>query len=735
MRRAFVCAAVVLLVFAVAAPSAFAHSAFLGSDPEPGERLEKSPRQVSLTFTEPLNDRLSRATLVEASDGRPAPGVRIAASGKRLVLRLSQELGRGAYRVQWHTVSTDDGHALEGSFSFGVRAPAVGGEHDVEQSPFARDGWIRIAARTVMYATLLLFSGALLLDALLSRRRTLWLAPESLTSDVPTLDRGRVERRYRRLIIDVGVIAVAAAAFSAVADAEDAAGGISPRGLSDFLLGNLAGLNRLYIVAFAMLALMGAAMRVRMAAVAALVALAAVALSGHANAASPRGVAVAADWVHLVATAVWLGGIAVIVIVWWPALRQGAQAERLAIARRVLPRFGQVALPAFAVLVVTGLVSAIVELGHLPALWETDYGRVLAIKVALVALIAAASGMHALRLRPRLLRTNPHPDERLERRHWRLLRAEPLLGVGVVVAVAVLVAFPLPPRQLGDADDAVAAASAACDPCPLPKPATGELAIAEQGGSDVVAAWVRREGGSLVGTVRLYGLDRRSPRDPFRVLGTAQSSCGPGCARFRFASQPTILRVQVRQRGRTYVARLPVRWQAGQERRAHRLVARAQATMRDLRTVRETERVSSVPGVYAVTDYRLEAPNRFAYRTNGAVESIVVGKRQWTRAGAHGRWQRSEYGGGLAFRTRSWFTWTTYARYAYLLDKRREEGRRVAVVALMDPGTPAWWRLTIDLRTHRVLHSRLVTYGHFMTQCFFAVDEPLRIEAPRQEIP
>ena len=726
MRRAFVCAVVVLLVFAVAAAPALAHSAFLGSDPEPGQRLGKSPRQVSLTFTEPLNDRLSRATLVRASDGRPAPGVQIGASGKRLVLTATQALGR----MTLSTVSTEDGHALEGSFSFGVRAPAVGGEHDVEQSPFARDGWIRIAARTGMYATLLLLSGALLLDVLLSRRRTLWLAPESLSGDVPGLDRDGVERRHQRLIVDVGVVAVAAAAFRAVADAADAAGGVSARGLSDFLLGNLAGLNRLYVVAFAALALVGAALRVRTAALAALVALAAVALSGHANAASPRGLAVAVDWVHLVATAVWLGGIAVIVIVWWPILRRGTQAERLAIARRVLPRFGQVALPAFAVLVVTGLVSAIIELGHLPALWETDYGRVLAIKVALVALIAAASGVHALRLRPRLLRANPHPDERLERRHWRLLRAEPLLGVGVVVAVAVLVAFPLPPRQLGDAGEAVAAPPAACDPCPLPKPATGELAVAEQGGSNVVAAWARRDGGGLAGTVRMYGRDRRSPSDPFRVLGAAQSSCGPGCARFRLASQPSILRVQVRQRGRSHVARLPVRWRAGQEREARRLVARAQAVMRELRTVRETERVSSVPGVYAVTDYRLQAPNRFAYRTNGAVESIVVGKRQWTRAGAHGRWQRSEYGGGLAFRTRSWFTWTTYARYAYLLAERREAGRRVAVLALMDPGTPAWWRLAIDLRTHRILHSRLVTYGHFMTQRFFAADQPLSIRPP-----
>jgi uncharacterized membrane protein len=445
-------------------------------------------------------------------------------------------------------------------------------------------------------------------------------------------------------------------------------------------------------------------------------------------------VAVVNDWLHLTATALWLGGIALIVVVWGPTMRRGARPERLAVARHVLPRFGRVALPAFATVVVTGLVSAVIELGHLRALWETDYGRVLMVKVGLVAFIAAASYTHALRLRPRLLAANPHVDSALERRHWGLLRAEPLLGVGVVTAVALLVAFPLPPRQLGDADEADANSppAASCDPCPLPSPTGGELAVAAQGGSDVVAAWVRRDGAGLVGTVRLYGLDDRPVRDAFTVLGGHQSSCGRGCARFRLALAPPMLRVSVRQKGRTYVARLPVRWREGEERRSRALLERAQETMRALESVREAERVSSVPGLHAITDYRLKAPDRMAYRTNGQVQSIVVGATQWTRGQPTVPWQKGEFGGGLPFRTRTWFTWTTYARHVYLLAERTQGGRRVAVVGLMDPGTPAWWRLTIDRRTNRVVEDRLVTYGHFMTQRFTAFDQPLRIDSPKE---
>jgi hypothetical protein len=254
--------------------------------------------------------------------------------------------------------------------------------------------------------------------------------------------------------------------------------------------------------------------------------------------------------------------------------------------------------------------------------------------------------------------------------------------------------------------------------------------VADQGGSDVVAAWIRRKRAGLTGTVRLYGLTHRPRREPFDVLGATQAACGTGCRRFAFARAPSVVMVAVRQKGQTYVARLPARWEPGQRRRARRLVERAQRTMRALKSVRESERVSSIPGLYATTDYRLQAPDRMAFKTNGQVESVVVGGTQWMRERDAG-WQQSQFGGGLPFRTRSWFTWTTYARQVYLLGERTQVGRRIAIVALMDQGTPAWWRLYIDLHTHRVLRDRLVTYGHFMTQRFAAANRPLRIAPPR----
>jgi len=151
--------------------------------------------------------------------------------------------------------------------------------------------------------------------------------------------------------------------------------------------------------------------------------------------------------------------------------------------------------------------------------------------------------------------------------------------------------------------------------------------------------------------------------------------------------------------------------------------------MRGLRSVRQVERVTSGPGSFAATRYLLRAPDRMAYRTTRAVESVVLGGRQWTRAPGTD-WRRGQYAGGLPFRTRSWFRWTTYARAVRLLGVRRYGGRRWAEIALMDEGTPVWLRLTVDLATGMVTGQRMVAPAHFATSRYDRFNRRVRIAPP-----
>ena len=722
-----------LLVFALAAvagaalavpQAAWAHAAFVGASPEPGARTEVAPAEVALSFTEPLNRRLTSVKLVAVASGKRVAATMRTSGASRLLLRPDQTLGTGAYRVDWHTVSTEDGHALEGSFSFGVRAAAVGGEHAVEQSPLARGGWLRVVLRGVLYISVLLFVAALLLPRLIGRGAS-WLSPPEL-GDREVAATAR--RREAGLVEGLGWLAAAAAVGVTLAEAADAAGSLSPGGLRDYLLSNEAGVARVAVVALLVAAAVVWRRLPRIAAAAGALALGAIAASGHASSASPRVPSVLNDWLHLLSAAAWLGGIGLLALVWARPLRRGDRSLRLDVARHVLVPFGRVALPAFVLVTVTGLVSLVTQLGHLSALWQTDYGRLLALKVFVVGVIAAASAVHALRLRPRLLAHSGAGSARQDRRHWQLVRAEPVLGLAVVAVVAFLVAFPLPPRQLGEADEARASAPA-CDPCPLAKPAADELPVAARAGSHLVAAWVRRTPTTVTGTVRVRNIQGRPARVPLRIAQATQSGCGAGCWRFRAPPTLGALRVALRERGRSYTAALPTRWQASGDARARRLLLAAERSMRRLHSVREVEEVTSGPGSYARTDYRLLAPDRMAYRTSSGNKSVIVGKRQWFRPGAE-PWETSGYGSGLAFRTRSWFRWSTYGRSVRLLGVGRRGERRVATLALFDEGTPVWYRLSVDLAAKRVLADQMTTDGHFMNARYYAFNKPLTIAVP-----
>lgn len=731
VARALATLPLALALWAAAAPSAGAHAALLGATPGLGVRVEATPATVTLRFTESLNPRLSAAKLVTGSGGRKAVRARVAVSGKTLVVHPASPLRRGVYRVEWHTVSTDDAHELEGSVGFGLQMSPGASAAATEQSPLAGAGWVRVLVRALLYAALLAFVGALLLAAVLGAR---WLTPSVLEDgeDRRGLDLGAARRRERGLTTDLGLFAAALGAATAIVESARAARGLSPGALHDFLLANPAGLARVAVVAFVLLAVALSPRRPRSAALAAVVALGAVVASGHANSADPRVAAVAADWVHLVAAAVWVGGIALIGLVWGPGLRGRGREARTAVARHVLTAFGAVALPAFVVVAVAGTVNAAIELGRLSALWETSYGVVLLAKIVLVAALAVASYLHALRLRPRLLHANPHPPERLEQRHWRLVRSEPLLALAVVGAVGLLVAFPLPPRQLDAAAEARRAVPA-CDPCPLPTPARDELAVAGQRGSTLVAAWIRRGSGTLTGTVRLLDNRGRPSTASAQVLGARQASCGRGCQTFALAGTPPALRVRVDERGRRALATLPSSWRPGQATRARVLLERAERAMRRLRSVRQVEDVTSGPGTFARTRYALRAPNRLAYATGGGVQAVSIGPRRWFRTGT-GAWQVNEAPGGVPFRTSAFFRWTPYATAIQLLGQRGRGRHAVAEVALMDPGTPVWTRLTIDVGSGRVLRERFIARSRFVVHRNFDFNAPVSITAPRKAI-
>jgi len=152
--------------------------------------------------------------------------------------------------------------------------------------------------------------------------------------------------------------------------------------------------------------------------------------------------------------------------------------------------------------------------------------------------------------------------------------------------------------------------------------------------------------------------------------------------------------------------------------------------MRALRSVRVTEHLTSGPGMFAVTRYRVRAPDRLAFATDRGYENVTIGRRQWMRTRST-PWTRMAGDGAEPFSVARWFRWVNDATSVRRLRRTRQGGRAMTELALMEPGTPLWSRLLIDDRTGRVVRERMITKAHFMTSRYTSFNDPLRIEAPR----
>jgi copper transport protein len=699
-----VAAIAVALLMGVAAPAAQAHAVLEAANPAPGSRLASSPAQITLTFSEPLNRALSTATLAAGrSDRRLASGLAFPAPD-RIVLRTARRLPAGDYQVRWHSVSALDGHALTGSFAFGVQVRAIGNAVGHQEGPLADHGWLRIGLRAVWYAGLFFFGAAVLC-------RTL-----------------PAQSRNRTLTRAAGWTAVAAGIGLALAETADAAGSVSWRAVNAYLLSSVTGAARPVAILAVVIALLVVARAPRLAATAVLAALGAVALTGHATAASPQALAVATNWLHLVAAVIWAGGIAQIAA-WLPALRQLDPARRRRVLGSELDRFGRVALPAFAMVLAAGTANAVIEVGSFSRLADTGLGRVLIVKVALVAVIAAVSCVHAFVLRPR---SRPIPARRLA----GLIGAQSILVLLVLGAAAALAAVP-PPAPSSPARVPRVGSEAGHEPelpARLGPPAADQLAVAEEAGPWIAAVWVTPEPGRVHGTVRLLDYRAHPVAARMTIADARTHPCGVGCLTFTAAPSRADLRVLARSGRSSGVAVVPIRWRPTGSRHARRILAAVASAMNRLRSFRIDERLTAgLGGPPDLTRYLITGRHVFKLVTTGAArfQEIAIGSRVWTREPGRA-WQLQT---APPLDTRALMPWWTHVTGVRLLATGSDHGRRTADIALADirlarVGIPFWFRLHVDLTTMRVLAMRMITVAHFMNQRYLGFNTAGRVTPP-----
>ena len=108
-------------------------------------------------------------------------------------------------------------------------------------------------------------------------------------------------------------------------------------------------------------------------------------LSGHAGDPGLGLPAVAVDALHTAAAAIWIGGLAQLVLVTPHATRGLPDVDRTRVRTAMTARFSRVALTSVAVLALTGAGRALWAISSPGQLWQTGYGRALLVKTALLA--------------------------------------------------------------------------------------------------------------------------------------------------------------------------------------------------------------------------------------------------------------------------------------------------------------------------------------------------------------
>ena len=391
---------------------ALAHASLVATEPADGSVLALAPNTVLLRFNEPVKPVVIE--LVDA-EGKAREDATVRAAGANIVITLPENLPRGTQAVSYRVVSAD-GHPVAGSMLFSIGAVTANAPAQPNTGLVNGLFWL---ARIGLYFGLFVGVGGVFFGC--------WIAPLNEAANI---------------IVVVLAVGLASAAVSL---------GLQGLDLLNLPLSRIVtpqpwqtaaatSLGPALLVAIVAMAASFAARRgvsINMARALSGLAMAGVGLSlassGHAATAEPQWLTRPTVFMHGAGVAFWVGALTPLAAMTW------RPAEGLL---DVLNRFSRVAVPVVAMLVLSGVTLAIIQLESFAALIETTYGVLLLIKLALVVALLALAVLNRHRLTPALaldpLNTRP------------LVRSILYEGV-VVIAIFAVVAgwrFTPPPRVL-----------------------------------------------------------------------------------------------------------------------------------------------------------------------------------------------------------------------------------------------------------------------------------------------
>ena len=144
------------------------------------------------------------------------------------------------------------------------------------------------------------------------------------------------------------------------------------------------------------------------------------------------------NWLHLIGIAAWGGAVLLYAFVILPGFTY--QTNPLQIAATV-SRLSSLATVALVVVILTGIFNSWRQLGEISDLWNSEYGQMLLIKLALVSIMMSIGAMNRLHFVPQIelwsKDTNKQGTKPVQKFH-RLLRVDSIVFITILIAAVIL---------------------------------------------------------------------------------------------------------------------------------------------------------------------------------------------------------------------------------------------------------------------------------------------------------
>ncbi|HEY4036033.1 MAG TPA: copper resistance protein CopC [Ktedonobacteraceae bacterium] len=468
------------------------HAQYDHSDPPANARLPSGhpPTQVQVWFTEQVDPNFSKLAVfnqqqheVDLGNSHIAPN-----DPYSLIISLHPSLPDEAYTVVFHTVSAEDGHEVTSGFSFVVGGGALPTNTSallshIQTTDNNLNAW-SVTIRWLNYLGLAGLVGSLMFLLLIWRP-----SAQELRIRLVLLDEANAQIELRTLWFSFGCLLILFLGWASFLIYQASTSSASApwqifgnSAVTTVLLHSRFGVLWLLRLALLLLAFIlwflwyrNKAREGRPEKLLWFILFAGVgmmstnSLDSHAAANRAALVLVPADLLHLVSTGLWVGGLFSFILILPVALRTlvPGTGDRTRVIAVLIPRFTVIAMLSVALLAVTGMVQALVQLNVLNAFLSgnegqvlsaflgSSYGQALILKSALFALLIGLGAFNAFRISPLMQRFAVKTSEedgagsfaagRLQRIFRRAVKTEVLIALCLLLVVGGLTSLSPPP--------------------------------------------------------------------------------------------------------------------------------------------------------------------------------------------------------------------------------------------------------------------------------------------------